>query len=177
MSEKASMSEMTEPVEMRMDKQAAKTIINMLEETASSVEQSSSKLNPQLATVAGQIVRDLDLASDRIEIAAFGKEAFEKRRAEVLQRDKDEPWMDTFENVQKPIITEKDEPYMHESGKSYNGKSIKTYDSDDSSQVRHRDEHEVRELSEWADKTKQQPSWEKGPAGKSTRQGSAKTWA
>ena len=159
-----------------MDKQAAGKILSRLESTANDVETlaKAGKIDPK---VAAELTRNIDSFSDRLEIAAFGQDAFNARRAKVLQRDPDEPWMDTFENPQKVIEGEPDEPYMHESGASFNGKSIKTYDSDDTSQVTERDEFAVRDLSEWADGTKQQPSWSRGPAGKSTKQGSEKTWA
>jgi hypothetical protein len=162
-----------------MDKQAAQELINTLEGVAGQVESlvSGGKLSPELAKVATKAIVDIDSVSDRIEVAAFGKEAFMKRRAEVLQQDADEPWMKTFENVQKPLQTDADEPFMHKTEKSFNSKGIPTYDDDKSSSVRHRDEYDVRDLSEWADKTEKQPSWDGGSSGKSTRQGSGKAWA
>jgi hypothetical protein len=47
-----------------------------------------------------------------------------------------------------------------------------TFDADISSSVHDRDEYQVRDLNEFASGTKKQPSWEKGPAGKSTAIGS-----
>ena len=82
-----------------------------------------------------------------------------------------------WHNVQKPLQTDPDEPYMHKTEKSFNSKGIPTYDDDKSSSVRHRDEYDVRDLAEWTDKTEQQPSWDGGSSGKSTRQGSDKAWA
>jgi hypothetical protein len=159
-----------------MDKRIASEILTKLDETAKTVEdlRDSGKVSPR---EAGELLHNIDSFADKLEIRVSGEEAFRARKAKVLKRDPDEPWMDTFENPQKPIQAEPDEPYMHESGQSFNCKSIKTYDSDDTSQVTERDEYAVRDLSEHADPTKQQPSWAKGPAGKSTRQGSGKTWA
>lgn len=159
-----------------MDKKAAGQILTKLEATASDIEalKKAERIDPKIAS---ELVSNIDTFSDKLEIAAFGKAAFEARKAKVLMKDPDEPYMDTFENPQKVIDGDPDEPYMHESGASFNGKSIPTYDSDDTSQVTDRDEYNVREVSEWADGTKQQPSWTSGPAGKSTKQGSTKTWA
>jgi len=61
---------------------------------------------------AKQVVNALDASLDEIEIAAFGKESFLRRQAEVIQRDADEKYMDTFKNPMAPIQTESDEPYM-----------------------------------------------------------------
>ena len=91
--------------------------------------------------------------------------------------------MNTFDNPNKVIQSDKDEPYMHSIGPSFNAKGIGTYDVDRTSTVSERDEYAVRDLNEYAGGTKKQPSWAKGPAGKSTKQGStvprqaSKTWA
>ena len=61
---------------------------------------------------AKDIVNDLDKTADAIELAAFGKESFTRRQAEVIQREADEPYMQTFANPMAPIQTEADEPYM-----------------------------------------------------------------
>lgn len=61
---------------------------------------------------AKSIVNALDVTADAVEVAAFGKESFEKRRAEVVQRDSDESYMTTFANPMAPLQTESDEPYM-----------------------------------------------------------------
>lgn len=74
---------------------------------------------------AKAIVNDIDRQADQVEITAFGKESFEKRRAEVIQKESDEPYMGTFENPMAPVQTESDEPYM------------KAYKDDQSSAVIH----------------------------------------
>lgn len=159
-----------------MDQKVANKLISTLESVATEVDQlaKAGKLDSEFAS---KVSSQIDAYADRLEIAAFGKESFLKRRAKVLEMDSDEPYMKTFENPQEPLQTDPDEPYMHESGASFNGKSIKTYDSDDTSQVSERDEYNVRDLSEWSDKTKPQPSWPRGSAGNSTKQGSTKSWA
>lgn len=159
-----------------MDKKIASQMLTQLEATANDVESlvKAGKIDPRAAS---KIVRNLDSFSDKLEIAAYGEASFNARKAKVLQQDPDEAYMKTFENPNKVIEGEGDEPYMHDSGESFNGKSIPTYDQDNTNNMTERDEYNVRGMSEWADGTKQQPSWERGPAGKSTKQGSSKTWA
>lgn len=74
---------------------------------------------------ARDIVNALDKTADEVELTAFGKESFEKRRAEVIQKESDEPYMSAFANPMAPIQTESDEPYM------------KAYKDDQSSAVVH----------------------------------------
>jgi len=61
---------------------------------------------------AKAIVNSLDQIADRIEYGTFGKQSFEKRMAEVIKREPDEKYMDTFKNPMQPHVTDKDEPYM-----------------------------------------------------------------
>lgn len=75
--------------------------------------------------VAKELVNTLDKTADEIEVGAFGKESFVRRQAEVIQREPDEKYMDTFQNPQQPRQVESDEPYMS------------AYKSDDSSGVHH----------------------------------------
>ena len=74
---------------------------------------------------AKTLVNEIDKTADDLEISAFGKESFQKRQAEVIQRDADEKYMDTFKNPMAPIQTEGDEPFM------------KAYGDDQSSAVNH----------------------------------------
>jgi hypothetical protein len=165
-----------------MNKQLANQILTNLDETANLIDKlaKAGKVDPK---VASELTGNIDSFADRFQVAAFGKGSLQTWKAKVgkvLQRDSDEPYMETFQNPQKPIQTDPDEPYMHRTEKSFNCDSIPTYDSDDTSQVTERKEYAVRDLSEHADPTKQQPSWSGGPAGKSTRQGSQqpeKKWA
>jgi len=168
-------------------KQVVNKILANLDDTAQRIDNlvKEGKLDPK---VASSITREIDAFADKFEVAAYGVESFKKRQAQlrqakVIERDPDEKYMETFQNPVKPIETEPDEPYMHKAEHGYNStKDMGTYDVDRSSTVVDRDEYEVRELSEWSDKTKKQPSWVKGPAGKSTaigsaRKASSKTWA
>ena len=74
---------------------------------------------------AKEMVNTIDAVSDAIEVSSFGKESFERRRAEVIQKEGDEPYMNTFKNPMAPVQTEGDEPYM------------KAYSDDQSSSVVH----------------------------------------
>lgn len=174
---------------MTIEKTAANRILTNLDSAASRLDALSKegKIDPRLAA---SLVLEIDSFADRFESAAFGAASLQKRMAKVIKRDSDETFMDTFENTVKPIKTDPDEEYMHKVGPSFNSKGIGTYDVDPTSTVSERDEYNVRDLNEFADGTKKQPSWAKGPAGKSTRQGSgrqastaapvakpAKTWA
>lgn len=162
-----------------MNQKTASRILSTLDGIGNDIETLIKK--GVVSKEAGEkIVRSIDTAADNIQVAAYGKEAFEayqQKISKVLKKDPDEKYMETFENPQKPIKTDADEPYMKHAPGGFNSKGIDTYDSDDTSQVSERDEYDVRDLSEHADKTKKQPSWPKGSSGKSTRQGSQKTWA
>lgn len=156
-----------------MDKKLANRVLSTLDKTAKDLESlvEEKKIDPK---VASQMIKNIDTFADRFEVAAFGEKNLVTRKAKVLQRDPDEKFMETFDNPQKPIKTDPDEPYMHDTGPTWSGKGMKTYDSDDTSQVIDRKEYNVRDVSEWADGTKKQPTWESGPAGKSTHQGAKK---
>lgn len=169
---------------MTIEKNVANRILANLEKTADKVESlaKAGKLDPR---VASQLVGQLDGFADKFQVAAFGPKSLEVQKAKVakvLQSDSDEKYMDTFDNPNKPLETDADEPYMHKTEAPFNGKAQPTFDQDRTTTVSERDEYNVRDVSEWADGTKKQPSWSKGPAGKSTKQGSTapasgKSWA
>jgi len=170
-----------------IQKQVANKVLANLDETANKIDllAKAGKMDPR---VAAALTRDIDTFADRFQVAAFGKDALKRHAtkvAKVLQKDSDEKYMDTFDNPNKVIQSDSDEPYMHKTEKSFNADGIDNYDQDRTTTVTDRKEHQVRDLSEWAEPTKKQPSWTKGPAGKSTKQGSeaprtasaGKTWA
>lgn len=160
-----------------MDKKTANQILSSLDRSADAID-SLAKAGKIDAKVAAEISGHLDLAADKVEIAAFGQTNLAARQAKVLQRDSDEKFMDTYDNPNKVIQSDADEKFMHKTEPSFNSKAMDTFDADRSSTVSERDEYQVRDLSEHADPAKKQPSWAKGPAGKSTKQGSTgKTWA
>lgn len=84
---------------------------------------------------AKAMVNDIDKTADAIEVASFGQESFLRRQAEVIQRDPDESYMDTFKNPMAPVQTESDEPYM------------KAYGDDQSSAVNHGQSSTGRKLA------------------------------
>lgn len=159
---------------MAIDKNIANRVLTNLDHTAAKIEKlaAAGKIEPR---VAAELVRDLDAFADNFQVAAFGAEKFAAHKAKVakvLQRDSDEKFMDTFSNPNKLIEGDSDEGFMKE------------FNTDNSSDVTDRDEHQVRDLNEYADGTKKQPSWARGPAGKSTRSAAqaapvkpAKRWA
>lgn len=67
---------------------------------------------------AKDLVQAIDKLADEFEKNAYGENSLTIRQAEVLktaeviQRDSDEKYMDTFKSPSKPIQTEADEPYM-----------------------------------------------------------------
>jgi len=80
---------------------------------------------------AKALVNNLDKVADDVEALTYGPDSLLRRQvevlktAEVISRNADEPYMDTFKDPMKPIQTNADEPYMA------------AYSSDDSSAVRH----------------------------------------
>ena len=56
--------------------------------------------------VAKAIVNDLDKTADAIELAAFGKESFTRRQAEVIQREADEPYMKAYGNPDQSSVVQ-----------------------------------------------------------------------
>lgn len=159
---------------MTIEKKLANKVLSTLDEAAEKLE-TLAKAGKIDARLASSLIGEVDAFADKFEAAAFGAKNLESRKAKlakVLQKDKDEPYMDTFDNPIKPVQTDSDEEYMHKVGPSLHSKGMDTFDADRSSSVTERDEFQVRDLSELSDGTKKQPSWSKGPAGKSTKQGS-----
>ncbi len=89
----------------------ANSILNRFDRMASLIQTKYAEMGLEFAE-AKEMVNTLDQVADKIEISAFGKESFENRRAEVIQKEPDEPYMGTFKNPMSPVQTESDEPYM-----------------------------------------------------------------
>jgi len=172
---------------MTIDKKIAAQVLDTLDATGNEIAAlaASGFLSPE---VTGELLHNIDSSADRLQLAAFGPEAFaayKAKIAKVIKQDSDEPYMKTFDNVNAPEKVEADEPYMHKTEPSFNSKSIPTFDQDNSAAVSERSEYDVRDLSEYADKTTKQPSWPGGSSGKSTKQGATrqasaparKTWS
>lgn len=99
---------------MTMPKFAAKdadSILSRLDKIAAHIEANHEAWGMPFET-AKAIVNDLDTVADTVEVASFGVQSFEKRQAEVLQKESDEPYMSAYANPMAPVQTESDEPYM-----------------------------------------------------------------
>lgn len=105
-------------------------ILARLDRMASTMQERHEQIGVPF-TAAREIVNTIDKLADEFETMAYGAESLTIRQAstmklgEVLQRDADEGYMDTFKNPQAPIQTEADEPYM------------RAYSDDQSSAVHH----------------------------------------
>ena len=101
-----------------------------LDRLAATVQEKHESWGMKFAA-AKDLVLALDKYADELEKAAYGDTSLTLRQAEVLktaeviQRDSDEKYMDTFKSPTKPIQTEADEPYM------------RAYADDDTSGVHH----------------------------------------
>ncbi len=165
---------------MSIEKKVANKVLSDLDASAKKIIEFkiAGKLDPRLADT---LVREIDTFADKFEIKAFGQKSFDARRAKlakVLQKDKDEGFMDTFDNPNKVIESDKDEPYMHSIPPSARLDGVKTFDQDMTTTVSDRDEYGVNGLSEYAEPTKKQPSWTGGPKkSKASVASKPKTWA
>jgi hypothetical protein len=108
----------------RIAADAANTVLTRLDKMASTIQANYEAWGMPFET-AKAVVNDLDKTADEIEEAAFGKESFMRRQAEVVKQEADEKYMATFKNPMQPRQTESDEPYM------------KAYADDQSSAVIH----------------------------------------
>jgi len=72
---------------------------------------------------AKDLVNHIDQGADKFEKAVYGEDSLAKRQAEivsdnmakeakVVQRDSDEPYMESFQSTEGAIQTNADEPYM-----------------------------------------------------------------
>jgi hypothetical protein len=104
-------------------KDSANEALNRLDAAARFI-QANHKLWGMPFEAAKGLVNALDQTADEIEVAAFGAESLANRQvevarlastarqAEVVHREPDEPYMETFKNPMAPIQIEADEPYM-----------------------------------------------------------------
>lgn len=102
----------------------ADNILGRIDRVASMIQDNHEKWGMDFRT-AKNLVNELDKVADEIETASFGPESLMHRQAEVIQRESDEKYMETFKNPMAPISTNGDEPYM------------KAYGDDQSSAVHH----------------------------------------
>ena len=101
----------------------ADRMLGRLDRLAETIQTNHESWGMPFDTAKG-LVNEIDKTADEIEAAAFGAASLQNRqievvtasskKAEVIQRDGDEPYMDTFKNPQAPVQIEADEPYMKE---------------------------------------------------------------
>lgn len=127
-----------ETLSMKLTTKQANETLERLDKLANHV-QANHKTWGMPFDAARALVNAIDKTADEIEGLAFGEQSFQRRQAEVavtdrrlasvmrseigrlafekaakvLQRDADEPYMDTFENRMKPHETDADESYMN----------------------------------------------------------------
>jgi len=94
-----------------MNKQAANNVLGRIDRLAGHIQTNHAKLGMSFDDAKG-LVNELDKTADEVELLAFGEESLQRRQAEVIQRDSDEPYMDTFNAPTAPVQTDADEPYM-----------------------------------------------------------------
>jgi len=150
---------------MSIPKEVANKILTNLDRSAERIEKLASEGHIE-ARLASTLVRELDAFADKFEVAAYGEKNLAARMAKVIQHDKDEPYMQTFENPNKVVQADADEPYMHNVGPGVRSDKIDTFDQDQSANVSDRPEPSgIRDLSEYVS-WKRQPSQHVAPKGK-----------
>ena len=120
-------------------KTSANQILASFDQLAQSIQENYQKWG-MAPEVAKKLVNHLDRTADDAETFFFGENSLQTRQAEialaspdfrrdavasglmrpaqiakaarVIQRESDEPYMDTFKNPMSPIDTNSDEPYM-----------------------------------------------------------------
>jgi hypothetical protein len=135
-------------------KTSANEILASFDQLTQSIQDNHQKWGMSF-DAAKQLVNHLDRTADATEVLIYGPDSLRSRQAEiavqsdafvkdvvseglitrrdiakaaeVLQRDSDEPYMDTFDNSMEPLETDSDEPYMSafdddQSSAVYNGK-------------------------------------------------------
>jgi hypothetical protein len=110
------------PKKIELETTMADRLLARLDRVASTVQEQHGKWGMGFEQAKG-LVNEIDRIADELEVAAYGENSMTIRQAQVIQRETDEPYMDTFENPQQPHQTDADEPYMD------------AYRSDDSSGV------------------------------------------
>lgn len=158
-------------------KTIANKVLSNLDSAANRIEQlaKSGKMDARLASA---LVSDLDVFADRFEVSAFGKENLHRRQATLISGDSDEKhYMQSYDNVNKPLVVSADEPYMHETGASARWDSVGTYDVDRSSTVSNRPEYAVVGQSEFSNGGKSVAQHSHSGALKKHKASGPKTWS
>jgi len=102
------------------DSKKASTILGRLDKVAETIQANHEEWGMPFEQ-AKDLVNTLDVAADDFESMTFGGGSLEHRqmevlasdkKAEVLQRDADEPYMDSFKSTEGVVQSDADEPYM-----------------------------------------------------------------
>ena len=102
---------------IKFAKSDANTILARLDRVAAAIQENHAKWGMGF-DVAKELVNDLDKTADEIEKASFGEESLMTRQVEVLkqakvlQQDKDEKYMGTYNAPSAVHQSDKDEKYM-----------------------------------------------------------------
>jgi hypothetical protein len=105
---------------MALSKEAKAKVDNVLgrlDKMAGFIQANHKKWGMDFDT-AKDLVNNLDIVADTVEKMAYGEDSMLRRqvevikKAEVIERNSDEPYMDTFKNPMQPVMTNADEPYM-----------------------------------------------------------------
>lgn len=110
------------PVRTKEASDKVSGILGRLDKVAAEIQTNHEQWGVPFDT-AREVVNNLDKVADKIESAAFGDDSMLKRQAEVLselrkknaqviQRDADEKYMDSFVVDQGVVQADADEPYM-----------------------------------------------------------------
>ncbi len=131
---------------MKIAKQDADRILGRLDRLASTIQENYESWGMSFDQ-AKSLVNEIDKTADEMETATFGEDSLLRRQvevvegpaaakvAQVIQREPDEKYMDTFKNPMAPRQVEADEPYM------------KAYGDDQSSAVIHGQAENGRKLA------------------------------
>ena len=126
-------SEMPKNSNVEMEKTVADRLLGRLDRIASEVQEKHESWGMSFEA-AKSMVNEIDKIADELELATYGQDSMITRQAQVLQRESDEPYMETFQNPMQPRQVEADEPYMQayrddqssavHSGKSETGRPL-----------------------------------------------------
>jgi hypothetical protein len=106
----------------KMSQQKADSLLGRLDHLAATIQDKYAAWGIPLR-VAKTLVNAVDQVADELETSVYGEESLESRKeevakeassrkAQVIQRETDEPYMDTFKNPMQPHQVNTDEKYM-----------------------------------------------------------------
>ena len=97
----------------KLAKEQVNAVLGRLDSLADAVQKQASMfgLTPEQAK---RVALHLDAASDGLEAGFYGRASLETRKAEVIQRDPDEPFMDNFDKPAEPMLVPPGMPYVEE---------------------------------------------------------------